>query len=256
MRKIYTIILISFVLICSCFISCKKTTDVEVVTKQDTITSTTAKPVNLIVHPSLKIIVVVGSSTAAGIGANPIDSSWVGRLKIQMANSKKGKVINLGVGGFSTYDTMPNNFIPGPYRGYPVVNNNITKALSYQPDLVIINLPTNDIAYGYSDTEIINNFKTMTSVMDSLNVPYLLTGTQPRNFTSVDTRKRLKALDDKLRAAFTDHVDDYLDQLSDSTWNIKPEFNSGDGIHVNNKGHNIIYQSVIKFPLFLRLINP
>ncbi|QJD94445.1 SGNH/GDSL hydrolase family protein [Mucilaginibacter robiniae] len=244
-----------FACLYNCCISCKKISEIDSTTKHDSTLNAITNPIPLKVSSKLKTIVVVGSSTAAGYGASSIDSSWVNRLNSQLLNSKKARIINLGVGGFSTYNVMPTNFIPGPSRAYPAVNNNITQALSYHPDMVIINLPTNDIAYDYSDTEIMNNFKLMASLLDSSKVAYIITGTQPRNFSSLQTRKRLKTVDDELNAAFPNHVNDYLNQLSDDTWNIKPDFNSGDGVHVNNKGHKIIYQSFITFPLLLKLIN-
>ncbi len=251
MNKFYAEFLFAAVLIIA-FGSCKKATNLDVRVPADT---ATVKPVVVTKPSAPKTIVVIGSSTAAGFGASCGDSSWVNRLNSAVTASKQGSIINLSVPGFSTYDVMPTGYAPKANRSYPSVNNNVTKALSYHPDFIIVNLPTNDIACGYSDAEIISNFKTITALMDSLKVPYILTGTQPRNFPAQAARQRLKTLNDELNNVFNGHVDDYLNTLSDETWNIKPQYNSGDGTHVNNTGHRLIYQSFLNFSLFVKLLN-
>src|SRR5437016_3338037 len=81
----------------------------------------------------IKIVTVLGSSTAAGTGANPIDSSWVNKLIKQLTDDHRNvNVINLAKGGFTTY-----NVLPSGYKSSDTARN-ITKALSYNPNLVII----------------------------------------------------------------------------------------------------------------------
>ncbi len=58
-------------------------------------------------------MVVIGSSTAAGQGAYPADSAWVNRYHawLQQINPEND-VLNLALGGFSTYQLLPSNFFP------------------------------------------------------------------------------------------------------------------------------------------------
>lgn len=246
MKKFSLINLSALILVVTVFFSCKKSADV--VPTDDT-------TIGKVINGTKRTVVVIGSSTAAGNGASTIDSSWVSRLNSQLMANYQTKVINLAVPGFTTYDVMPTGFVPGASRNAPKVANNITKALSYNPDLVIINLPSNDIALGYSDKEIMSNFDMLTSLLDSLQVPYILTGTQPRNFADQATRDRLKTLDQQLNSVYTTHVNDYYNQLADASGYLKSDINCGDGIHPNNKGHRLIYESFFKFALFLKLIN-
>ena len=90
----------------------------------------------------------------AGAGASQSDSAWVNRYRkaIQQINPNN-QVINLGVGGFTSYRIMPDNHQPNPGRPLPNTAENITKALTYNPDAIIINLPSNDIASGFPITE-------------------------------------------------------------------------------------------------------
>ena len=208
----------------------------------------------IIRNPSspIKTLVILGSSTAAGTGASRFDSSWVGLLSSKFKRDQKEiKVINLAVGGYATYHFLPTNTDNMPGRPDEDTNVNITKALTYQPDYIIINLPTNDIAYNYSDAEILNNYKKITSIILNNKIPFLITSTQPRNFPEEDKRKRLKLFNYKLQTEYSGGVLDYYDMLSDSLYYIKSTINYGDGVHVNNLGHKIIFEELFKNKQFL-----
>jgi lysophospholipase L1-like esterase len=160
----------------------------------------------------------------------------------------KANVINLAAPGYVTYQAMQTGYHVAS-RPDPDTARNITKALSYKPALVIIAFPTNDIADSYSDDEIMNNYAQMAHVLDSAKVQYIIGGTQPRNFATADQRMRLKTLDDKIISTYTIHVDDSLDDLSNADYSIKSIYSAGDGIHVNNAGHNVIYVATMKQPI-------
>ena len=198
-------------------------------------------------------IVVLGSSTAFGNGASPINLSWVNLLQSKLIEDEKDAiVINLALGGYSTYEAMPNGFEPPSSRPFPDESRNITKALSYHPNLILINFPTNDIAYNYSDNEILGNFSKMTNEMDSLNISYVIFSLHPRNFTDASTRSRLRSLNDKLKKIYTNKINDYYNILSTPFNTLKSEYDSGDGAHVNNAGHDVIFQSIILNRLFIK----
>jgi len=199
-------------------------------------------------------IVILGSSTAVGDGASPIDSSWAKRMTATInKDGPKANVINLAAPGYVTYQAMPTGYHVAS-RPDPDTARNITKALSYKPALVIIAFPTNDIADNYSDDEIMNNYAKMAHTLDSAKVQYIIGGTQPRNFATADQRMRLKTLDDKIISTYTIHVDDSLGDLSNPDYSIKTIYSAGDGIHVNNAGHNVIYIATMKQPILTQLL--
>src|SRR4051812_9855264 len=112
------------------------------------------------INPETKTFVILGSSTAFGTGASSPDSSWVGLVSAKFAKDKKSfKVVNLAAAGFGTYQILPVNTPNTSGKPNIDVEKNITKALSFKPDMIIINLPTNDIAAGYSTSEILDNYK-------------------------------------------------------------------------------------------------
>ncbi|SFD89093.1 Lysophospholipase L1 [Chitinophaga sp. CF118] len=204
--------------------------------------------------PDSATIVIIGSSTAAGVGATPSDSAWVNRLRLATIENKKVLTyVNLAVAGYTTYQGMPNGYMKND-RPATDTAKNITKALSYHPSLVMITYPTNDVANNYTDDEIMDNYKEMVHLLDSAKVNYILFGTQPRNFAETPRRERLKTLNGRIRSAYTDHCNDNFDALDTTDLNIKPTLSYGDGVHLNNTGHYIIVQSVLAHPVFQNII--
>jgi acyl-CoA thioesterase-1 len=201
-------------------------------------------------------IVIIGASTAAGRGATPIDSSWVNRLIRKTAtNSTPLKYTNLAKGGLTSYAGMPTAFNAPAGRPAPDKEANITKALSLHPNLVMITFPSNDIANGYSGDEVINNYKVIAHVLDSAKIPFIMFGAQPRDLKDSAPRLALKQLSNQIAKIYTAHSNNYFDQLSTPDYRIKNELAAGDGIHVNNKGHYIILQTVLNHPVFLTVIH-
>jgi acyl-CoA thioesterase I len=195
-------------------------------------------------------IVVIGSSTAAGVGASPSDSGWVNRLRLETINNKKTLYfVNLAVANYVTYQGMPNGYTVAS-RPAPDTVKNITKALTHHPSLVMITYPTNDIANGYTDDEIMANYKEMVRILDSAKVNYMLFGCQPRDFEDLASRTRLKTLNDKIKAAYSTHFQNVYDTLASADLTIKPELEAGDGTHLNNKGHYLIMESVLTSAIF------
>ena len=204
---------------------------------------------------STPVIVILGSSTAAGVGAAPIDSAWVNVVQSTVnANGTKAIFYNLAVEDYTTYNIMPNGFSVPAYRPAPDTANNITKALSYKPALVMISLPTNDIADGYSYTEIMSNYQKITYMLDSAKVQYIIFSTQPRDFSTVSERMRLDTLNNEVISAYQNHVNNFLGQLSTSTFEIDPIYSAGDGIHLNDAGHRVIANATLKQSLFISVV--
>ena len=204
---------------------------------------------------STPVIVILGSSTAAGVGATPIDSAWVNVVQATVnASGTKAIFYNLAVEDYTTYNVMPDGSNVPPYRPAPDTANNITKALSYKPALVMINLPTNDIADGYSYAEIMSNYQKLTAILDSAKVQYIIFSTQPRDFSTVSERMRLDTLNNEVIAAYANHVNNFLDQLSTPTFEIDSIYSSGDGIHLNDAGHRVIANATLKQSIFINVV--
>jgi lysophospholipase L1-like esterase len=201
-------------------------------------------------------IVVLGSSTAAGSGAWPLDSSWVARLQFHFRqNTSAGNpdtvVTNLALGGTTTYHIMQDGFTPPPNRPAPDLNRNVTEALGYNPEVIIINMPSNDIASGYDPVEFMNNLRSLFQQIQSAGVRAFITTTQPRNDLSDVQRQTLRNLVDSINNNFGVYAIDFWNVLvtNDGQNRIKPEFNA-DNIHPNNQGHRLLFERVIAENLF------
>jgi len=200
---------------------------------------------NKIINGDLSpVVVVLGSSTAEGVGANPKDSSWVNKYRnyLQTIDSTY-EVVNLGVGGYTSYQLMPSNILPQINRPFPIVTKNLTYALSFNPTSIIVNLPSNDVALKYTIEEQFNNYFELKNITDSLNIPLWFCTTQPRNFDSLDITQQVVARDNFYKY-FPGKVIDFWNGIANVDGRIKKYFDSGDGVHVNNKGHNLLFEKV------------
>jgi len=196
-------------------------------------------------------VVVLGSSTAAGVGAAPTDSAWVNRLAFYLQNiSNSAEVVNLAQSGFTTEDIRPTGSTPAPD-----VTRNINAAVNQSPDIIIINLPSNNVAQDIPVATTITHYNEIKSVADANNIPIFFTTTQPRDFdgeslsaayTPAQRRQLLADEAQAIRDNFGNLVIDIYDELTDfsNDKRIRADYNAGDNIHVNNQGHRYIFNTV------------
>lgn len=188
-------------------------------------------------------IVVLGSSTAEGTGASSYSTSWVGQLDTWLSANTIGHTLtNLAQGGFETYDIRATGSTPAPND-----TSNITAALALDPDIILINLPSNNVASNVPITTTMDHYREIKALADAAGVQVYITTTQPRNFGNDSTKRALLEEEaDSVRANFGDFVIDIYDSLTDFTNDrkIKSIYNY-DGIHVNDLGHTYIYNTVL-----------
>lgn len=203
-----------------------------------TIQSQTLCPTDSSLH-----IVVLGSSTAAGSGADPFDSAWVNQYRAHLQGlNPSNEVTNLARGGYSTYRLLPNGTTTPSDRPDPDTSRNITKALSLNPQAIIINLPSNDVSAGFSVEEQLDNFTSIAAVAQNANVPLWICTTQPKNYggNAIPIQKQLDVRDSIL-ARYSPFVLDFWNGLAGPDNQIDPAYDSGDGTHLNNDGHYLLF---------------
>jgi len=154
------------------------------------------KKIDLGRGPEPVTVVVLGSSTAAGTGPREIGNAWVNRyLAYAESLDADNQVINLAKGGYTTYHLMPRDHLSPEGRPQPDPCRCITMALHLNPDAIVINLPSNDAAYGYSEEEQLANYDSLLALASRREIPVWITTTQPRNLT-VQGRANLMAVRD------------------------------------------------------------
>lgn len=189
-------------------------------------------------------IVVLGSSTAAGTGVSHPDSAWVNRYRNYLQSiNPNNVVINLAIGGFSSYKIMPSGFVPPIGRPSPDTTHNITYGLSLFPDAIIVNLPSNDIASGFSLEEQITNLDSVYSMSLANYVPIWISTTQPKNTTTA-TMQLQAQMRDSIYAHYGPFAIDFWTTIALPDNSIDPIYDSGDGIHLNDAGHAILVDRV------------
>lgn len=191
-------------------------------------------------------IVVLGSSTAMGSGATPIDSAWANKYR-RYVRSKNAQttVTNLALSGFTTYHILcPTGLVPPANRPAPDTAHNITKALTYNPDLIIINLPSNDAQKSFPLSEQQANYERAMAMTDALHIPVWVTTTQPRNGLTAAQMTLLTSMRDWTYQRFGEKAIDFWTGLANPDGTVNELYNV-DGVHVNNAGHHLLYTRVV-----------
>lgn len=190
-------------------------------------------------------VVILGSSTAAGSGPSSRDSTWVNRYRAYLQGiNAQNQVTNLARGGTTTYQIMPSWFVAPAGRPATDTTRNVTQAISLQPDAIIINMPSNDVATGVTLPEQLNNYRVMVASADSAQIPVWVCTTQPRNFSSVARRALQVAARDSIFAEYGVKAIDFWSGFATPTDSIQPIYDSGDGVHLNDAAHAILFSRV------------
>ncbi len=201
-------------------------------------------------------IVVLGSSTAAGSGPVNINNSWVIRYSTYLHSiNAASSVLNLAKGGYVTFQAMPSDYVPPTGITFlPDTLHNITKALSLSPNAIIINFPSNDVSNGISIDQQIANYNVMISKANEMKVPVWICTSQPVNYgTSQISRDKIKALKERIQTEYKDMSIDFYTGLCDETGKILTQYDSGDGLHLNDVAHAILCQRVVDANIFSKI---
>lgn len=200
-------------------------------------------------------MVILGSSTAAGSGPSSSDSTWVNRYRkyLQTINPQN-QVTNLAQGGTNTYQIMPDWYVAPSGRPATNVLRNVSQAIRLQADGIIVNMPSNDAASGFSVNEQMANFILISQVADSAGIPVWVCTTQPRNFTPAKVQLQMDVRDSIL-SFFGSQAIDFWTGFADTTGHIDSNFDSGDGVHMNDAAHKILFERVRDKQLLSQLID-
>lgn len=190
-------------------------------------------------------IIILGSSTAAGTGPLSADSTWVNRYRsfLQEINSNN-LVTNLAIGGTTTYHIMPDWFAPPSNRPATNPNNNVSQAITLGADAIIVNMPSNDASNNFGVDEQIFNFQSIAAVADSANIPVWICTTQPKTpFGAIQDAIQI-GVRDSIFSTFGNMAIDFWNGIALPSNDIDPMFDSGDGTHLNDTAHGILFNRV------------
>jgi lysophospholipase L1-like esterase len=195
-------------------------------------------------------LVVLGSSTAAGEGASSSSKSWVSLLSSSLSArvSTEFDADNLAVGGYTTIELLPDSGDSG----------SIDEALEREPNLVIVALAgNNDLSSGTSTGTYLSRLEAIRDAAVDAGVPVFFMSTAPKDVGAVD-RETLRDWGLEMEARFSScwvpgrispyspcFIDIFAPLANDSL-GVASEYGAGDGIHLNDAGHEVIFEATLE----------
>jgi hypothetical protein len=124
-------------------------------------------------------------------------------------------------------------------------SRNVTQALSLDPYAIIVNMPSNDAANGFPVSAQLTNFATIVSAAEDAGVRAWVATTQPRNFGGTTQINIQREVRDSILSIYGEMAIDFWNGLAAENGFVLPEFDSGDGVHVNDAGHRLLFERVL-----------
>lgn len=186
--------------------------------------------------------VVLGSSSAAGVGASP-GQGWAAGLGAAHAG-RQVTLHNLARGGALSGQALPATAMPPAGRPGPDATLNVDRALSFGPRLLILSFPSNDAAAGYSGQETAANLLAIQAAAQAASAATLVLGSQPRDALSASQRAAQADADNRVSTRLGPCFVPLQAALADGQGRIAAAYAAGDGIHLNDAGHRRVQQQV------------
>jgi lysophospholipase L1-like esterase len=191
-------------------------------------------------------LVVIGSSTAAGEGASSDDRGWVSLLDdaLEQASSAEITTVNLARGGYTTSELASGSNADG----------NIDDAIEREPHLIVVSLAgSNDLSAGTSESEFISRLSELGELATEAEIPVFFLSTAPKDLGTSEReelRDWAEAMGDEFGSCWAPGVTgnyspcfvDIFEPLSNDNLGIDDQYGSGDGIHLNDAGHERIFE--------------
>jgi lysophospholipase L1-like esterase len=190
-------------------------------------------------------LAVIGSSTAEGEGASRPANAWTALLTRSLAARTNFTLRNLAVGGYTTADLLPDSDSTG----------NMKDAIATQPDLIVVALAgSNDLSIGTSSSTFMSRLTLLRDDAKAAGIPTFFVTTAPKDLSDSE-RQTLADWASSMRQSFascwvpgtaspyTPCLIDIFDALSTSSLELASQFDSGDGIHLDDAGHAVVFRT-------------
>jgi hypothetical protein len=119
--------------------------------------------------------------------------------------------------------------------------------------VVIVSYPTNGYD-TYTIPEIMQCLQTMKDSANILGKTCYITTSQPRQdgpFADMAIRTKLKIIADSIMNRFGNYAIDFFTPIADPvSYMINPDYSYGDGTHVNDAGHKLLFKQVRNKDIF------
>jgi len=201
-----------------------------------------------------KKLLILGSSTSACFGPDSYDNCYVGRLQKHYQNLGTPITIdNRAVGGYNCYMGMPTGYNPPPGRDAPRPSNNISSGLEGNPDVVLVNYPSNGYDV-FSVDEVLFCLRTIKQTANHAGKPCYITTSQPRSdpesFRTPAVRQKMAEIKERVLNEFGPFAINFWDGIVNPVDNSILSIYNTDGVHLNNAGHEILFNRVREKNIF------
>lgn len=183
--------------------------------------------------------VVLGSSTAAGVGASP-GQAWAARLD-EALRSRGAQVDNRARAGASSYRALPAGAPRAAGRPATDPAQDVATIVDGHPRIVILSFPSNDAMLGYTAAETTANLLLMRDQARRAGVGVIVLSSQPRDGADALARATMQAIDTALAAELGACFVATHAPLADAQDRIAAAYAVGDGLHLNDAGHGVVF---------------
>jgi lysophospholipase L1-like esterase len=182
-------------------------------------------------------LIIIGSSTAAGVGASSPDVSWGGLLKKWAKDNRDLQIENLAAAGTLTKDAICTD------------EKSVTqRAFALGAKFLIVSYPSNDATADIPPEQSVENIRSILRCASNRGIKVAVMSTLPRSGLSQNQRKAIAQFDSILSREIGSCFIDVQLALADTTGlNPRTNLSAGDGVHFNNNGHYVIYTIVKNF---------
>ena len=153
------------------------------------------------------------------------------------------QVHNIAKGGYTSYHALAGNCVVAGSRPVADPLHNIDKAFELKPDLVFLSYPSNDAVSMFTATETASNLLLVRGQLMQQGVAVVVLSAQPRN-TNAAAQAALLELDLLLRPVIGGCFVELHRALVSSSGGLASQFDSGDGVHLNDAGHQVVADAV------------
>jgi lysophospholipase L1-like esterase len=190
-------------------------------------------------------LAVIGSSTAEGEGASRPANAWTALLEQSISARTSFHLSNLAVGGYTTADLLPDSDSSG----------NLADAIATAPDLILVALAgSNDLSIGTSTGTFLERLSLLRDTAKAAGIPTFFVSTAPKDLSDGE-RQTLSDWAAKMRQSFASCwvpgstspyapcLIDVFGALATPDLELAAQYDSGDGIHVNDAGHSVVFHA-------------
>jgi hypothetical protein len=124
-------------------------------------------------------------------------------------------------------------------------SRNITRALSFRPKVVLVNMPSNDASYGVPVADQLDNFQRIMDTATFGGASAWITTTQPRKFNDTLKVQLQKTVRDSIVCVYSNKAIDFWKDFANSDGTIKKIYDSGDATHMNDRGHALLFKRIL-----------